>query len=75
MIRPQIVDYQTNDEKISIIDELTKPMSELNTRTSLKSSKDIEIKDDNRDKKKDKTSDAWVKNNSQNAVDFVDYDI
>lgn len=58
MIRPQIVDYQTNDEKISIIDELTKPMSELNTRTSLKSSKDIEIKDDNRDKKKDKTSDA-----------------
>ncbi|CAF4031647.1 unnamed protein product, partial [Rotaria sp. Silwood2] len=58
-VPPQIVDHPlTNDDKISIVDEITKPMSTLNTRNSIKPSKDIvESKEDNKEKKKDRIND------------------
>ncbi len=54
LIRPQIIDYPlVDDEKNSDVDEIIKPMSTLNTTTSIKPSKDIEFKE-NEEKKKDK---------------------
>ncbi len=58
MIRPQIIDHQlVDDDKSSIVDEITKPMSTLNTTNLVKSSKEI----DNDEKKKEKSSDLYVK--------------
>jgi hypothetical protein len=58
LIRPQIIDHQfVDDDKSSIVDEITKPMSTLNTTNLVKSSKDIESKDTD-EKKKDKSSDV-----------------
>ncbi len=56
LIRPQIVD----DDQSSVVDEITKPMSTLNTTNSVKPSKDIELKE-NDEKKKEKSSDLYVK--------------
>ncbi len=56
LIRPQIVD----DDQSSIVDEITKPMSTLNTTNLVKPSKDIELKE-NDEKKKEKSSDLYVK--------------
>ncbi len=57
LIRPQIIDHRVADEdESSVVDEITKPMSTLNTTNSIKPSKDIESKE-NEKKKKDKTSD------------------
>ncbi|CAF3232494.1 unnamed protein product [Rotaria socialis] len=54
----QLVDHQIiNDDKISIVDEITKPMSTLNTRTSIKISKELESREESRDKKKDSGGD------------------
>jgi len=54
LIRPQIIDYPlVDDEKNSDVDEIIKPMSTLNTTTSIRPSKDIELKE-NEEKKKDK---------------------
>jgi hypothetical protein len=58
LIRPQIIDHQlVDDDKSSIVDEITKPMSTLNTTNLVKSSKEI----DNDEKKKEKSSDLYVK--------------
>jgi hypothetical protein len=56
LIRPQIVD----DDQSSVVDEITKPMSTLNTTNLVKPSKDIELKE-NDEKKKEKSSDLYVK--------------
>ncbi|CAM4741456.1 unnamed protein product [Rotaria magnacalcarata] len=54
----QLVDHQIiSDDKISIVDEITKPMSTLNTRPSIKISKELESKEESRDKKKDSKKD------------------
>jgi len=55
LIRPQIVD----DDQSSVVDEITKPMSTLNTTNLVKPSKDIELKE-NDEKKKEKSSDLYV---------------
>ncbi|CAF0936378.1 unnamed protein product [Rotaria sp. Silwood1] len=58
-VPPHIIDHAlTNDDKISIVDEITKPMSTLNTRNSIKLSKDIvESREESKEKKKDKLND------------------
>ena len=54
-IRSPVIDYQlAHEDRISLADEITKPMNTLNAQNSIKPSKDDEFKE----KKKDKTSDA-----------------
>ncbi len=58
LIRPQIVDRQlVDDDQSSIVDEITKPMSTLNTTNSVKPFTDLESKE-NDEKKKEKSSDV-----------------
>ncbi|CAF3741377.1 unnamed protein product [Rotaria sordida] len=58
-VPPQIIDHSlTNDDKISIVDEITKPMSTLYTTNSIRPLKDIvESREESKEKKKDKISD------------------
>jgi hypothetical protein len=52
LIRAPLIDRRlVDDDRISVVDEITKPMSELNTRNSVKLSKESE------EKIKDKSSD------------------
>ncbi|CAF0893457.1 unnamed protein product [Adineta steineri] len=54
-VLPQIIDHRlTDEERVSITDDITKPMNTLNTMHSTKPMRDIESEE----KKKDKTSDV-----------------